>query len=68
MEYTEVKSRDGRTYYLNDGGTVQYITGASGRAYPYTYDEKYHCATSCEGRYKYKYLRRLENAGKLFFN
>ena len=67
-EYKEYKSRDGRTYYLNEDDTVQFIVGDSGRAYPYRYDEKYHCSTSCEGRYKYKYLRQLENEGKISWN
>jgi hypothetical protein len=31
-EYKEYKSRDGRTYYLNDDDTVQFIVGNSGRA------------------------------------
>lgn len=67
-EYKEYKSRDGRTYYLNEDDTVQFIVGDSGRAYPYRYDEKYHCSTSCKGRYKYKYLRQLENEGKISWN
>ena len=67
-EYKEIKSKDGRTYYLNEDDTVQFIGGDSGRAYPYRYDEKYHCFTSVEGRYKYNYLRRLENEGKISWN
>lgn len=65
---TEIESRDGRTYFLNDDGKVEYITGTSGRAYPYTYDQKYNAWTNRSGCLSYKYLRRLENAGKLFFN
>ena len=38
-EYKEYKSKDGRTYYLNEDDTVQFIVGDSGRAYPYRYDE-----------------------------
>lgn len=38
-EYKEIKSRDGRTYYLNEDDTVQFITGKSGRAFPYIYDK-----------------------------
>lgn len=67
-EYKEIKSRDGRTYYLNEDDTVQFIVGDSGRAFPYIYDKKYNCSTSCEGRYKYKYLRQLENEGKISWN
>lgn len=49
-EYKKIESRDGRTYYLNEDDTVQFIIGYKG------------------GRYKYKYLRRLENEGKISWN
>ena len=68
-EYKKIESKDGRTYYLNEDDTVQFIIGyKGGRYFPYRYDEKYRCSTSCEGRYKYKYLRRLENKGKISWN
>ena len=56
-------------FCLNEDDTVQFIIGYKGERYfPYRYDEKYRSSTSCEGRYKYKYLRRLENEGKISWN
>lgn len=66
---TEIESRDGRTYFLNESGKAEYIIGCNGvRYYPYTYDSKYKVWTICSGHLSYKYFRRRMNIGKILFN
>ena len=39
-EYKKIESKDGRTYYLNEDDTVQFIIGyKEGRYFPYRYDD-----------------------------
>ena len=69
MVTIKIKSRDGRTYYLDKRGKVIYIISASGvRRVPYIRVSMLGGLIDCSGCYSYKYLRQLELNDIIFFN
>lgn len=64
----EIKSKDGREYFVDEENRVLFIRGKRGISWPYIWDEKYQCSTNVSGVYKYEYLRRKDNNGEISWN